>query len=196
MNKPKIFLDLDGVIIEMQLALMKLWKAEIQHERDYPPGFLWDIQGAIDHIRVERGLEPANMEPKHFWESIHEQWWLNLPMYHGAKHFISVLETIGSVTLATAHVSPHCAAAKYRWISRYLPKYVRNTFVGDPKHMLAEPNAILIDDRDKNCTDFIAEGGKAILVPRPWNARGYYEGHVFELVLNQLDKINRKVTWT
>ena len=37
------------------------------------------------------------------------------------------------------------------------------------KHFCARPDALLIDDSDHNVEAFLAHGGQAILVPRPWN---------------------------
>ncbi len=44
----------------------------------------------------------------------------------------------------------------------------------------AHPNAILIDDNEKEVDDFRTHGGMAILVPQPWNSaelpENYYMG--------------------
>lgn len=62
------------------------------------------------------------------------------------------------------------ATGKWIWVKKNLPKYYKQTIITQaPKSLLAKPDCLLIDDKDENVEEFIAAGGDAILVPRPWN---------------------------
>jgi hypothetical protein len=172
MKKWKVFLDLDGVLVDAQLPLMALWDARIGSEDEYPTGFYWDIQGAINFVRQSRGLSALPHTPNQFWSTMSRDWWYHLPLYPTAINFVRWLETGPfDICLATASVNSDSAAAKVDYIHRLLPEYDRKSFVGYPKHMLAGPDCILIDDRDKTVKSlrqpverpslFLARGTKA-----------------------------------
>jgi len=73
--------------------------------------------------------------------------------------------------LTTPILDPGCAAGKMEWIYNHCPKWLhRQYLIGPPKHFCAQPDALLIDDSDRNVKLFQAHGGQAILVPRPWNS--------------------------
>lgn len=172
-----IYLDLDGVITDLVEPLMGWWGADMPEDK-YPREFGWDIKGAIANTHARKGniyqsaaiLELSNAK---FWQTPPRDFWRHLMPYEGAMNFIEWLEDGPcDVFIATAHASPDCAAAKVEWIEEHLPRYWDRVLVGHPKHLLANPHTILIDDRDKNCEDFIAADGHAALCPRPWN-KGY-----------------------
>lgn len=179
MKKWKLFLDLDGVVVNLQLPLMELWGAKIDSEDEYPAGFHWDIQGAINFVRQCRGLDVLPHTAAQFWNTMSREWWSRLLPYPEAIDFVRWLESGPfDICLATATVNSESAAAKVDWIHQWLPEYDQKSFIGYPKHLLAGPDSILIDDRDKNCDEFIRAGGRAILVPRAWN-KGYYNPECF-----------------
>jgi len=47
---------------------------------------------------------------------------------------------------------------------------------------------LLIDDNAKNCEKWEKAGGKAVLVPRPWNYAWQQAGGVMETVRNGVGK--------
>jgi 5'(3')-deoxyribonucleotidase len=185
-STPTIFLDLDGVITNFHLPIMNLYKAKMDSEADYPHEFLWNIVGATNKLRAKWG--GSQLTQAEFWDPLPFSFWKKLKKYEYADHFISMLEEIGEVSILTSPTkSTSCLSGKYSWIKSNLPRYKRKFFIGAPKHDLAHPNAILIDDRDKNCEDFVAAGGRSILVPRPWNNRGHLtNGHPYDHVMDEL----------
>jgi 5'(3')-deoxyribonucleotidase len=185
-STPRIFLDLDGVIVNFHLPVMNRYDAKMDSEADYPHEYLWDIVGATNKLRDEWDGTP--LTPAQFWDPLPFSFWKGLEMYEYADHFISMLEEIGDVHLATSTTkSTSCVAGKYSWIKANLPRFRKKFFIGASKHALAHSNAILIDDRDKNCEDFVVAGGRAILVPRPWNKLGHLTyGHPYDWVMDHL----------
>ena len=60
-------------------------------------------------------------------------------------------------------------ASKVDWIRDHVGHDV-SVMMGDRKDLLSSPGRILIDDNDKNVSDFRGRGGEAIIFPQPWNA--------------------------
>jgi len=185
----KIFLDMDGVITDFVIPAMAKCEAEI-NEAEYPATCKWNILSAINQVRTDRGLKPIGK--KRFWDSLNYDFWRRLKMYTGVMEFISKLEKVGEVFIATSPtLSSDCVAAKYDWIIGNLPDYRRKLFICTMKEQLASPEAILIDDRDQNCIKFDKSGGHGILLNRPWN-QGGYSLDPYQEVLNEIDKIKQK----
>jgi 5'(3')-deoxyribonucleotidase len=187
----KIFLDMDGVLVDFVLPAMRMHGADLTSEYHYPDGFNWDVVGATNYIRGRDHIGyyyPQTVSYEDFWKALGFQWWSSLKPYPWAGLFIQELEKYGSVRLATSAATSECAAGKYTWVKKNLPQYLDKLHIGCCKSDFAQDGALLIDDRDKNCDDFIAAGGMAILVPRPWNKRGYHEDP-YEVVMDQLKRL-------
>ncbi len=178
MNSQKtLLLDLDGVLIDMVVPLMRWWGVSIDHEEQYPQQFGGDVQAAIVHLHEQQNQmvkanNVRNMPKEVFWHRPSRGFWRNLRPYLAARDFVEFLETGPfDIYFMTAHANPDCAAAKLDWIDERFPKYRDRVLVGHPKHLVANSHSILIDDCTKNCEDFIKAGGVAIQCPRPWNTR-------------------------
>jgi 5'(3')-deoxyribonucleotidase len=176
-QKKTLLLDLDGVLIDMVVPLMRWWEVRIHKEEQYPRQFGWDVKGAITHLleqqdRACRAEDIRDMPKEAIWRRPPRGFWRELQPYPTALHFVEYLEGGPfDIYILTAHASANCAAAKLDWIDEHLPKYRDRVLLGRPKHLAANPNSILIDDYTKNCEDFTAAGGTAVVCPRPWNAR-------------------------
>jgi len=78
------------------------------------------------------------------------------------------------------------------WVKEHLSRYYKQLIITmAPKHLLAKPDTLLIDDKDENVEGFWDAGGKAILVPRPWNSNHKLSdvsvnmvSHSLEILLN------------
>lgn len=187
-----IFLDLDGVIVDCALPAMKVFGADLNHERGYPSQFGWDIVGATNYIRGRDNVSPyppRHITEKEFWQTLDFQWWADLKPFPWAGLFIKELEKYGEIRLATTPTAyTSCVGGKFKWIKKNLPQYLHKTHLSGIKTDFAQPGALLIDDSDINCENFNAAGGVSILVPRPWNTRGYHE-QPYKVVLNELKEM-------
>jgi hypothetical protein len=85
------------------------------------------------------------------------------------------------------------AAGKLAWIQNNLPTYRRRYALIVEKWWLANPDAILIDDCDEQVDRFIVAGGKAILVPRPWNSLYRFIGNTPDRISSILDTMVKGV---
>lgn len=167
----KIFVDLDGVLIDFVTVAMRMCGAYVP-ENEYPENCGWDILKATNIIRDRKGLTPISKQ--YFWDGLDYGFWRSLKCYPGAREFVNTLESYGEVFFATSPtLSSECVAGKYDWVKDHFPDYRRKLIIATSKHVLADEESVLIDDRDRNCSKFISAGGRAILVPRPWNILGH-----------------------
>jgi hypothetical protein len=168
-----ILLDMDGVICDF------VHGACAHHGCPVPSTF---IEGSLNRTL---GLRMSD-----FWKGIDSKFWSGLRMTSDGQHIIGLVQKFGIeytalygeevVWIIVTHVpsnagaalrnDPSCAAGKFLWMKMHLPDYYNKLFICCEKKLLASYNTLLIDDSDKNCNDFIVQGGQAILVPRPWNS--------------------------
>jgi hypothetical protein len=182
----KIFLDMDGVIVDFNLPAM-LANGVKSSESKYPVECGWSIVDACNTLRRNRSLPPLSSTT--FWGNLDYDFWRNLPLHPLADKFVKCLETVSDVYLATTPtLSSECVAGKYNWVKEHFPHLRAKLFICTHKELFADANSILIDDRDKNCEDFFEAGGQAILVPRAWNRRGYHTDP-YKVVLDELEEI-------
>ena len=179
-----IILDLDGVVVDFVTSAMKMWYAE----GEYPESAGWDIVKACNMLRDSKGL--PKLSEKQFWSACRHSFWTRLKFYPGAQDFIKTLEDrFGweNIVICTSDtLCPQSASGKSQWIATNMPRYKRQRFIGSQKWRLANPNTILVDDADHNCERFEAAGGKAVLVPRPWNSRSADKNNAYQRTLDDL----------
>jgi 5'(3')-deoxyribonucleotidase len=170
-TRPTIFIDLDGVIVDFTTPALRKHGVTIRDESGYPADCEWDILQACNKLRGrERRFNSNPLTAAEFWDAFDYDFWYGLPLYPGASTFVKNLEQWGDIYFATTPaLSSDCVAGKYDWVKKHFPEYRSKLVICTHKEVLAGPNTILIDDRDKNCEAFEKAGGIAIPVPRPWN---------------------------
>lgn len=109
-----------------------------------------------------------------FWDMVTRSWWATVPKsleFDDILHKAVSLVGRENVCILTAPTKcPECLAGKLEWITSNLPPWIhRQYLIGARKHFCARPDALLIDDHEENVNKFREHGGRAILVPRPWN---------------------------
>lgn len=160
----KLILDLDGVLVDFVKGALQ--SVNIEYDYDQYPKGIRDIEEAYN----------LRMSKADFWNSLNEpRFWENLEWMHDGKEILRLCEKYAgksNITICTSSGKMEFAAAgKLFWMKLNIPYYVnRHQFlIGPSKHACAAPNRVLVDDYEKNCGLFLAEGGERILVPRPWN---------------------------
>jgi hypothetical protein len=188
---PKIFLDLDGVVVDFILPAMELHGVPIRSLKEYPRDAGWDCVKACNMLRKAVGL-PAISATK-FWRPFGYQFYSDLPLRPGALEFVDTLSEHGRITIATSPtLDPQCVAGKVTWIKNNLPELARRFFITPIKAELGRPGSVLIDDNNENCANFIGAGGQSILVPRPWNDNWNIETHPYDYVIDQLVRMKMR----
>lgn len=104
-----------------------------------------------------------------------EPFWRTLPLLPWAIELYQEIRSVaGEITLITSpSLDSACVKGKVEWIDRQWWIEDKRAYIITPaknKGLLANPNAVLIDDSERNCSSFIRSGGKGILFPQPWNS--------------------------
>jgi len=154
----QVFLDLDGVIVDFAQGCIDHFNIDTTPEAFQSWGSIYDF------------VQP--MDIADFWKSLDYNFWFNLKMTPEALVILEMVKKYKPVILTmAAYSSPGVYNAKADWIKEHLPEYFNSGryLIGGTKHQIAERSKLLIDDSQANCEDWSANGGHAILVPRPWN---------------------------
>lgn len=152
-----VFLDVDGVLADFDGG------ADLWYGRDNGPSQQWgyDYQAMF------------GMSGTQFWEGLTETFWETLPKLPWADELVDALESRfpGRVVFLTSPPLKGGASGKATWLRKNYPKLYNDKryLIGPGKSFVAQPNALLIDDRNKNCRLFKEAGGKVVLFPQPWN---------------------------
>ena len=164
-----IFLDLDGILVNFIGGVHKRLGIPYNPTKyPYARGkyqILEDIAYKSDGELTKDDVYKA-CDCHCFWESL--EWDIN-----GKRILDVALRTGSKIYVCTAPMlRPDAWSGKAKWVQRHLGGKVQGLIVTSaPKSLLARSNHVLIDDKDTNVSEFIAEGGFAYLVPQPWNSR-------------------------
>lgn len=151
-------LDLDDVVAGFGSTVVKKFGHPEMNKRDI---LEWDL---VKYFVPEE-------ERASFWDKMDYDFWFNLPIIKSGLKIYNFVKN-ESVIFCTSPIRTHgCIDAKIDWIAKYFPEHAMSFCITPVKHVLANHTNILIDDRESNVQEFIQEGGKAILVPAPWNSR-------------------------
>lgn len=146
-----IFLDLDGVLVDFVQGALKQHGATLE-----PDAVRWDFLKQI-------GVAPAD-----FWRPLGFDFWAHLPWTREGKALLAGLPD-NVVLLSSPCQTNGCCDGKRAWVNRELPQLKDRLILASCKEAFAHPGALLIDDHEVNVDKFRAAGGRAVLVPRPWN---------------------------
>jgi hypothetical protein len=185
----RIFLDVDDTLNTFTMFTLNRWFMcdGVSGDYDYE-AFARVLPGQRDIVKACPLLGGSGLTAEEFWECLPEWCWAETPK---SPEFDLILEFAQSMVprdrifLATdVTKSPCCLSGKLKWIHDYLPDWMhRQFFITPRKGQLSDRSGgdLLIDDSEGACRKFRARGGRAILVPRPWNClcwddtKGYLE---------------------
>ncbi len=170
MRITKIFLDMDDVLNEFTMSTLRELGCDIE---TYDPTWGWDIVKAANATNSSRSFTIQG-----FWDSLDRKHWATRPKSEMCDQLIeksaSLVGQENVCVLSSPTLDPDCLAGKLEWIHDNLPSWMhRQYLIGPRKYFCAAPNALLVDDCDKNVDDFRAAGGQALLVPKPWNSKSW-----------------------
>lgn len=154
----QILLDMDGVVADFMGHALAYHGFDRELMMDKWPAGEWDAAKVL------------GITDKAFWAKIDsESFWDSVPSFKGAALFYERLCTHAPVTFATTpSYAAVCYSAKIRWLRFFIGNV--KVMMGHQKWLMAKPEHLLIDDNDDNVFKFRHGGGKAVLVPRLWNA--------------------------
>lgn len=167
----RILLDLDDVCNQMTMWTL-LWvgcDVDPLDDSSFPVECGYDIVAACNQLHPNK----HDWTVREFWDAIPRQAWATVPESREFHWLLKQCERLvgREIYLCTSPTQdPDCLAGKLEWIHEHCPGWLHRQYAITPrKHIGANPRTLLIDDRNDNCLQFIANGGKACLVPRPWN---------------------------
>jgi 5'(3')-deoxyribonucleotidase len=173
-----VYLDVDGVLANFNKGVCDAF------------GFPYDYK----QINKWHWFNDINQTNKSVSKKCTINFWSNLHWMHDGQKILEIIrdkfwdENIFLLTTPMPNVKS--ATGKWQWIKNNLPDFYYQTIIcAAPKILLANSNALLIDDCTKNVDEFRQAGGQTILVPRPWNSLHLLADKSVEIVKQQLAEI-------
>lgn len=159
------FLDMDGILADFVGGACRAHGRDNPYTMDNPQSW-----GVFDLEKV------WGITPEQFWAPCDgESFWDDLEEMPDAQQLYNLaVRTFGLENIAvltSPSQSPYCVPGKRRWLKKHFPELVKKVIFTGAKGFLAGSGRYLIDDRDRNVTEFNQYGGTGILVPRMWNSR-------------------------
>lgn len=156
----KVFLDLDGVLVNFRKGIHDAFNVPYDYSTLSPKWYFWEDWPGIAFNDVNRTCTEA------FWQ--------NLEWTHDGERIFKYLEERidpkNIFLLTTPMPNVGSWTGKMLWIRKHLPAYEKRLIITTaPKHILARPNRLLIDDKDENINEFRQAGGRTIIIARSWN---------------------------
>lgn len=172
-----------------------------------------DVDGVLANFR--KGIHEAFVKPYYyptlsskwkFWDDWPEiifemvnaicttSFWQDLEWMHDGGDILEIIRNRFDASqiylLTTPMPNVESATGKWSWIKEYLPEFYKRTIITQvPKYLLARPDTLLVDDKNENVDGFREAGGKALLVPRPWNRAHLQADRAVEVVKEFLERI-------
>jgi 5'(3')-deoxyribonucleotidase len=167
MSKPIIFVDMDGVLVDLVNGIANL----TYHHSELPiTDYQWDNIGCY-----ELGVE-FNINMDLVWPACGQHWWANLSWTKDGQQLWSHLNRIDARLIICTTASREAAlAGKKVWVENNISPDQEIVFIKD-KSLLAAAGRFLIDDNHMKCAAFnhlVGDGGYSgagILMPRRWNS--------------------------
>ena len=159
LRKPKIYLDMDGVIANFVSGAFSLFNKQYK-EREYQRGTwaMWDELGVTEEEFYHR----LSQQGVPFWE--------HLPVFPWAHDLVYRLCEVSTPIICTHPTKdPECYAGKRRWLMKHIHFHNLEVITMKDKYELARAGTMLIDDNGGNCRKFTQRGGVSIIFPQPWN---------------------------
>ena len=177
-----ILLDMDGVLANFVRGCCRACGRDDSKIIETWPPEEWNLDVVLK-MPIEELWKYVNEGGSNFWATLDEYEW--------AKELYVECKKRADVYFLTApSTHPLSLAGQLEWIYKFTgDSSHKNYLMGSPKFLCAKPDNVLIDDSDKNCNNFIKAGGKAILVPQPWNKQYSFKGPKVQYVMDQFDNL-------
>lgn len=165
-NKKVLLLDLDGICTDFVGGVCDLFDRDRQEIVDY------FIENESTNLAKALGISTSAM-----WQVIDKKkgFWANLEPtkeYEAIRRWLDKYKEVEPVNwyyCTTPSLNPSSVSGKLHWIQKRHGRNFRQYVFTPHKHLLANHNTMLVDDRASNFTKFTNHNGYAILWPRPWN---------------------------
>lgn len=180
-----ILMDMDGVMVDFVGGAARLFDRDVEELMESWPAGQFDICPVL------------GVSATQFWSRIDragEEWWAYLEDYPWTRDLIEMMSVHdgGFVISTSPSRSCHSSSGKVRWLQSRFGGSFRGYMLGEHKHLMAKPGAILVDDNEVSVLKFREHGGEAVLFPQPWNSLGRVVDPLGYLA-GELDRLTGKV---
>lgn len=174
MKSPRIFLDMDGVLVDFVNHACKFHGSTIT-EQEWPEGE-WDIAKVL-------GIGSSS-----FWKKLNcQEFWNDMPIYSHTEQLIEACKATGyPVTILSSPAFGPSASCKYEFARHKLKLPI--ILANDKTPLAHGPYTLLIDDHDKNIEAWHEAGGFSHLFPRKWNAAHKHHDNALKITLELLER--------
>lgn len=173
----KAYIDLDGILanfVKGAFALVGRPEFEVWPEDTWIPRCL-------------------GVSEKEFAKGVDHEFWMNLEVLPDARQIIDIVyefvEREHCYILSSPASYASAPNAKFEWVHKHFPEFTGRVIIAERKDAIAGPEKILIDDSKSNVEAFINEGGRGILVPRPWNEERFLAHDALAILRTDLEVI-------
>lgn len=173
-----VFLDLDGCLVDFRRGVHKAFDIPYDYATLSNKWLFWEDWNDVTFDEVDSICTI--------------DFWAGLRWTHDGKEILKLVEEkFDNIYLLTTPMSNlQSATGKMLWVQRHLPKYIKRIIITQaPKSLLARPDTLLIDDKNKNVEEFYKVGGEAILLPRPWNKLHGWSNETLTVIKNSLEMV-------
>ncbi len=179
-----IFIDQETITQEEKEDILNIWRSrnkalslpifENELDMDYKifsdmDGVLTDFDGSF--VKYSKGIQPRDYEKKFgkdgFWELIDGEggvgFWAGMPWMEDGKEYWNYIKDYNTELLSSPSRSETSRLGKRLWVKNNMPGVKLTLAQAYNKKNYAEPNHILIDDRESNIEQWREAGGIGIL---------------------------------
>lgn len=177
-----VFLDMDEVLTDFNKGVCDQFNIPYQYE-NFSRNYKWfpEIGQTFESVSAICTTE--------FWANL--EW-----VHNGHDIFRLVTSTFKPeqiYLLTTPMPNPGSYTGKALWVQSHLPEFSKRLIVTSaPKSLFAQPDTLLIDDKDENVGGFKTAGGQALLVPRLWNKNHQWAHQTIDVVKQYLENMDAK----
>lgn len=181
----KIFLDKDEVLVDFVGAALKIHGRTFEEvQPNWIPG-IWDMTVPMG-LTPEEFWGPINAAGKAFWTGLKAKPWIwNL------LHLVQNYALSGWWIVSAPSRDDSSRIGKIEWMEKFFGAGFARYHLRADKEALAEPDSILIDDREETVEKFRAAGGKGIVFPAYHNSLHALRNNPIPYVHEQLETLTR-----
>jgi len=171
------FLDMDGVLADFITGICAAHNKPTPYDKVESQG-VWDTDKLM------------GIEARAFYAPCNENFWKNLWATRECEGILAcAVGKVGTsnVALLTSPTNnPGCVPGKKAWVQKHMPVLLKQMIFTGAKHYVSGPGKLLVDDNDHNVTEWRKAGGKAILIPRPWNSMHAQADRAYEVFMEEV----------
>lgn len=177
----RIFLDLDGVIVNFEKQVTKLFNIDIENKQ---------VRTFLKESDPSRGIADLVGGKSKFWSRVGregEAFWSEMELLPWGMDLYNDMKKLcpNVFFLTSPSHEPSSLAGKAKFIRTHFK--TNNFLIGSPKFACGSKYSLLVDDTPKKINEFKEFGGNIYLFPNQYQIT---DGDIsYETIINQITKI-------